>query len=705
MNNPNPDIIKRFLLSFISTEDLTEVLGETLEIFREEYNLESGAFFLYNPSFERLKLESQFGLAPKFLNSLLIESLDNSRFCDFSFFPNEDFCVYEHLNLKDIVRSENENVDEYKVIVLSIKHRKIRKGYLWLIRKEPFEITDSDIDLFKEITELVSVKIQKAQIHHEIMRTVEQLEKLLNIQNAFLMDLDLESIFKRILTEVTNMFNPSIAKFIRTDKNIISILNNDGEEVELTTDDSRYSVFSGILKDFSHVRDIKIIENTGIKNIQNIDDFPYSVRSYALLPVFVENKCEGFLFLGKNVSNHFQKEDFPLYVAFSIFSSQAIYLARLHRNILNLQEQLLKAQKMESIGILAGGIAHDFNNALAGVIGSADLIELEMKANPKIMKYLRLIRDSSKRMSHWTNQLIAYARGGNYLIEPVNMNQVIIDSLRILHENFDDRITFVYSLDPNLLFVDADFNQMSQVVTNIILNAGESIPKTGEIRISSVNVPFDGEYYDINNLDHKLNYIKISIEDNGCGIEEQFLEKVFEPFVTTKFQGRGLGLSAVYGIIENHVGKIFLRSKLNEGTLVEIFIPSKEIISAEKISEEKINNNILVLNKDDVTHRLITEELSFKGYIIYETSLPDYDISSKKWKIAIIDSAGFDLRVLKAKISGLVEAKIFEKMIVLFDPEEEDGFDEFSGTEGLKLYAKPAESEIFMKFLYSWISK
>ncbi len=698
------EITKKFLLSLIASDDLTEVLGKALEIFREEYKLNAGAFFLFNPSFERLKLESQFGFAPKFLNSLLIDGMDSYRYRDYSFFPNEDFTLYENLLLDDIIRIENNEGKKFSILILAIKDRKIKKGYLWLIKENPFEITGPDRDLFAELTDILSIKIHKAQIHHEMMRTVEQLERLLNIQNAFLMDLDLESIFKRILVEVKNMFNPSVEKFIRLEKNILTVLNEDGEEVELDKSDQRYEVFKGIIKDFDDVRDIKIVENNdGSRNPSTVEDFPYNVKSYALLPIFVETKCEGFVFLGKNITNHFIKEDFPLYVAFAIFSSQAIYLARLHKNILNLQEQLLKAQKMESIGILAGGIAHDFNNALAGVIGATDLIELEMKANPKIMKYLRLIRDSSKRMSHWTNQLIAYARGGKYLIEPVNMNQVIIDSLRILHENFSERITFIYTLEPHLLFIDADFNQMSQVVTNLILNSGESITVSGEIKISSANVNYDREYYDLKNLDHKLTYIKISVQDSGCGIDEQMIEKVFEPFVTTKFQGRGLGLSAVYGIVENHNGKVMLESELNKGTVVEIFLPTREITSYEAPQSEKLYGNILFMNKDDVSHRLITEQLIPKGYTVIETSQTSYSPKNIKWKIAIIDSAGFNPSLLKKSIDDYLSGKYFEKIIIFFDPDEEEIFSSYAGISGIKLFPKPIDPEMFTKLLLGWL--
>ena len=699
-------ITKKLLVNLIQYDELNEVLGKTLEFFRVEFDFNSGAFFLFNPSFERIKLEAQFGFSPVFLNSLISNNIEESKNCEFSFFPEEDFYIYENLNLKDIVRNtDSQNNIRYKVLIFSLKDRKIKKGYLWLIKQEPFAIDEDQIELLKDLVNLVSVKIPKAQIHHEMLRTVEQLEKLLNIQNAFLMDLELESIFKRILIEVSNMFNPSIAKLIKSEKNKFIILNNDGEEIEILNNNEQYIFYNDLLHNFKDVRDIKIIENYDRKK-DNYQIFSsYEIKSFALLPIFVQNKCEGFLFIGKNISNHFQKEDFPLYVAFSIFSSQAISLAKSHKDILKLQEQLLQAQKMESIGILAGGIAHDFNNALVGVIGSVDLLELEIKSNPKVLKYLRLIKDSAKRMSHWTSQLIAYARGGNYVIESVNLNNVVFDSIGMVYSSFSDKVCFVFNLYPDLFFIEADYNQMNQVITNLVMNSYESITEKGYIHISTINVPYDHNFYEKKQLDSKYSYVMLSIKDNGCGIDENIIDKVFEPFVTTKFQGRGLGLAAVYGIIENLNGKIIIDSKVNIGTTIEIYIPINEI---------KINNNdviensykkILFFNNDNSLHQILVKELALKGYIVYETSNINFDIMNDKWNVLVVDTSGLDSNIIYEKIKYFIESNIFDKTFLLFNTEEEAFFDEYRGIDGIKLLPKPIDNKVILRYIIDWLSK
>jgi hypothetical protein len=146
-------------------------------------------------------------------------------------------------------------------------------------------------------------------------------------------------------------------------------------------------------------------------------------------------------------------------------------------------------------------------------------------------------------------------------------------------------------------------------------------------------------------------------------------------------------------------------SKINEGTLVEIFIPTKEITIADGQVKEKKYGNIFFLNKDDSTHRLITEELSQEGYNVYETALPDYDLVSNDWKLAIIDPDGFDFDCVKKRIDDLLQNNYFDKIIILFEPEENNPFLEYSGKSGAKLFAKPVDKEIFMKILFDWLNK
>lgn len=246
-------------------------------------------------------------------------------------------------------------------------------------------------------------------------------------------------------------------------------------------------------------------------------------------------------------------------------------LAEKHHNELELQLQ--KAAKMESINTLAAGVAHQFNNALSVISGNLDLLEINSDSEAK-HPYFREMHGAIDRMAHLTAQLLAYARGGKYQAQTISLNLLVKNTLALIEHTINPSIKVEVHFSENVPDVSIDSPQMQMVLSAILNNASEAINDRGCIRIRTGSEI---------KLHEKLNkypgllsvpYATISIEDDGKGMDDTTRNRLFEPFYTTKFQGRGLGMAASYGIVRNHGGWITVQSTLNKGTCVRIFLPA-----------------------------------------------------------------------------------------------------------------------------------
>jgi signal transduction histidine kinase/CheY-like chemotaxis protein len=253
---------------------------------------------------------------------------------------------------------------------------------------------------------------------------------------------------------------------------------------------------------------------------------------------------------------------------------------------LELERQMLHAQKLESLGVLAGGIAHDFNNLLAAILGNADLALHVLSPMSLVHDNLKAIVEASKRAAAISRQMLAYSGKGKFIIEPIDAGNVIREMAHLLEVSISKNAVINYNLIDNLPTFDGDVTQIRQVVMNLITNASEAIgDKDGVITLSTGVIDCDRAYLDNVNeilrasLEEPLSegvYIYIEIADTGCGMDEKTKERIFDPFFTTKFAGRGLGMSAVLGIVSEHKGALKISSEVNEGTTFTILFPANE---------------------------------------------------------------------------------------------------------------------------------
>ncbi|MDX8405674.1 MAG: ABC transporter substrate-binding protein [Mariprofundus sp.] len=273
------------------------------------------------------------------------------------------------------------------------------------------------------------------------------------------------------------------------------------------------------------------------------------------------------------------------------FYDQAGELAGVEGNVRNISErkqseqesheltaQLQRAQKMESIGVLAGGIAHDFNNLLVGVMGNAELALMDAPDNSEMRSYLQHIFNASQRGADLVRQMLAYSGQGRFLMGEQYMNGLITDVSELLATVIGKKVVLKQFLAEGLPAVYGDKNQLTQLVMNLITNASEAIQDhvgTIEIRTGvEMLVPADFAGMYLANQHKAGHYIYLSVEDDGCGMDTATQARIFDPFFTTKETGSGLGLSALLGIIRSHGGALSLESASGKGTCFTVYLPA-----------------------------------------------------------------------------------------------------------------------------------
>lgn len=287
------------------------------------------------------------------------------------------------------------------------------------------------------------------------------------------------------------------------------------------------------------------------------------------------------------------------------------------------QKMLLEASRMEATATLAAGIAHGFNNLMVGVLGNADLLKMQFDATVGATDKLNAIMDSACKAGELVQQLLAFARSGKYQPEIMNLNTTVQETLRLNERSFTPNVRIKWNTDPDLNNIEADRAQMNQVVMNLCINAVEAITKSGRIIISTRNMDIDEEFVAAHPSLKVGPHVCLSVEDTGCGMDQKTLAKAFEPFFSTKFQGRGLGLAAVYGIVKNHGGYISARSEIGKGTAFEIYLPAVE---SEMLPEPKStgsfahqgNETILIIDDEKMILKVTREILEGFGYRILQ---------------------------------------------------------------------------------------
>ena len=308
------------------------------------------------------------------------------------------------------------------------------------------------------------------------------------------------------------------------------------------------------------------------------------------------------------------------------------------------EEELLKLKKLKSIGILAGGIAHDFNNLLTGIVGNIDLAVLSGKDIDQAHSYLKNASEGCRRAASLTQRLLTFSKGGAPVKENASIGEIITESTDfILHGS---SINTNVSIPDNLWETKVDREQISQVIQNLILNSMEAMPSGGTISISCKNL------ITIGNDQREHRYIQIKIKDSGTGIKQESLNRIFDPYYSTKATGSGLGLAVTFSIINKHDGFIEVKSEPGKGTEFFIHLPVCESIEKEitgndrkQTAYSKISCTILVMDDEKSIRKLLTSMLTSLKHSVTA-------VENGKEAVEAYKKNKFDLVILDITIPG-----------------------------------------------------
>ncbi|MDX2111156.1 MAG: ATP-binding protein [Verrucomicrobiota bacterium] len=322
------------------------------------------------------------------------------------------------------------------------------------------------------------------------------------------------------------------------------------------------------------------------------------------------------------------------YYSFQITGIQNIrgkvtHLLMLKENITDrkvLEEQVRTAQKMESIGILAGGIAHDFNNLLGVIIGYSELATRTPDNPEKIKTYLREIHRASSRAVNLVRQILTFSRKDEVIFVTVDLNQSVRELANMFRETFPRTIGLQLELAPNLPKLNADANQIQQILINLCVNAKDAMPKGGILTISTR--PCAGTELVKLGADTATTYAMLEVADTGQGMPPEVRKRIFEPFYTTKEKGHGtgLGLAVVDGIISRHHGFIEVDSAMNQGTTFRIYLPT-QLKGVEHANDEEqdyqnscAGKRILIVDDENGLRDLLHSVLEENDFLVEEAS-------------------------------------------------------------------------------------
>jgi PAS domain S-box-containing protein len=334
------------------------------------------------------------------------------------------------------------------------------------------------------------------------------------------------------------------------------------------------------------------------------------------------------------------------------------------------ENQLLQAQKLESIGRLAGGIAHDFNNMLFAIHGYAELLAQDLastdpaRLDPEHLQASVLaITEAAERATTLTAQLLAFGRQHKVTVRALDLNAAIVSIEPMLQQLIGENVRLALKLDPAAGDISADAGQLGQVVVNLVVNARDAMPRGGTVTIETGNTTFD-EPYAIEHFELRPGpYVLLAVSDTGIGMDHSTRQHLFEPFFTTKDVGKGtgLGLATTYGIVRQAGGHIWVYSEPGQGSAFKLYFPlAEEIPQARPVVEHDPLvgvGTVMVVEDDPAVRDMTTQLLERAGYIV----LPVGDVTEARTTARLVDT--IDVLVTDVVMPGASGIDLVEQMM------------------------------------------
>ncbi len=340
------------------------------------------------------------------------------------------------------------------------------------------------------------------------------------------------------------------------------------------------------------------------------------------------------------------------------------------------ERKLLETQKLESLGILAGGVAHDFNNLLTGILGHAGLARAQLPPGDPAHDSLARIETAAHRAADLCRQMLAYAGRGRLTVQPIDLGELARDTTNLLKLSLARRARLRFDLAPGLPRVVADPVQIRQIIMNLVLNASEAlVDGEGEITISTRVVRGDAALFATCVFSPDLppgDYASIEISDNGKGMDAETVARIFDPFFSTKFTGRGLGLAAVLGIVRGHAGALQVKSRPGAGTTFRLFLPVAPVVGAGAVAASAAQApggasgpvpprlRILLVDDDPAIRDTTPSLLGTRGHSV--DACADGESGLQRLRAAPRD---YDLAIIDLTMPGLGGARLLERIDVL----------------------------------------
>ncbi len=333
------------------------------------------------------------------------------------------------------------------------------------------------------------------------------------------------------------------------------------------------------------------------------------------------------------------------------------------------EEELQKMLKLKSVGILAGGIAHDFNNILMGLYGNVSFAKEEIPKDHPAFKFLEDAEKSMSRAIRLTKQLLTFAKGGAPVRENVRIDELVKDVTRF--DLSGSNIKPIFKQVDDLLMADVDKGQIQQVLSNLIINASQAMPDGGHLYITMENTELSEN--GVPNLDQGK-YIKVTVADEGIGIDQNSLDRIFDPYFSTKQTGSGLGLATAHSIITKHGGHINVDSQLGKGTIFTLYLPASESQhppetrhSAAKHAIREQTASVLVMDDEKMICALVIKMLEQSGFLVETAS--DGRQAIERYQQALDAGQPFDVVIMDLTIPGGMGGKEAVKDILSIHPE------------------------------------
>ena len=331
-----------------------------------------------------------------------------------------------------------------------------------------------------------------------------------------------------------------------------------------------------------------------------------------------------------------------------------------------------KADAIEQLGLVAGGIAHDFNNLLTAIIGNISLASLLLPPQSEMTTRLNDAKNASMRARDLAQQLLTFARGGAPIKQTASISKLVQDTVSFSLRGAQSRSEFTFG--ESLWPAEIDSGQISQVISNLVVNADQAMPNGGTLRVTCENFEYDPSTCAVIPDLLPGDYIRIAIRDEGVGIPEDYLKRIFDPYFTTKAKGNGLGLATTYSIMKNHNGLITVESQVHFGATFTLYLPAlrDQAIEVEQAPASTItpviegSGRVLIVDDEETIRDLVDFTLSHIGYTVMgaETALDGVNLYREKLETG----ERFDCVILDLTLPGGMGGKEALKRLIEIDP-------------------------------------